>query len=128
MYGDDEQETDPDLEALSKCQKLMEDLTSKFSSIELAEMNFAKDAEYDRKTLKGQANALRVDCMKNVYESLMEYLLTSGADKSVSRAQRVLGLYTRHRDLNELIKVKKNHFILICHSKLSRIIVKLGQT
>ena len=107
MYGDDEQETDPDLEALSKCQKLMEDLTSKFSSIELAEMNFAKDAEYDRKTLKGQANALRVDCMKNVYESLMEYLLTSGADKSVSRAQRVLGLFSRHRDLNELIKVKR---------------------
>ena len=106
MYGDDEQETDPDLEALSKCQKLMEDLTSKFSSIELAEMNFAKDAEYDRKTLEGQANALRVDCMKNVYESLMEYLLTSGADKSVSRAQRVLGLFSRHRDLNELIKVR----------------------
>ena len=107
MYGDDEQETDPDLEALSKCQKLLEDLTSKFSSIELAEMNFAKDAEYDRKTLKGQANALRVDCMKNVYESLMEYLLTSGADKSVSRANRVLGLFTRFKDLNELTKVKR---------------------
>ena len=106
IYSVEEQEDDPDLDALPKLTKMLETLSETFKDKDLNDMNLEKQGvgEYNRTTVRGQANSFRVDCMKNVYEALMEYVLTHGADKDVSKAQRVLGLYTRWKELNDLVK------------------------
>ena len=106
IYSVEEQEEDPDLEALPKLTKMLETLSETFKDKDLNDMNLEKQGvgEYNRVTVRGQANSFRVDCMKNVYEALIEYVLTHGADKDVSKAQRVLGLYTRWKELNDLVK------------------------
>ena len=85
---------------------MLETLSETFKDKDLNDMNLEKQGvgEYNRVTVRGQANSFRVDCMKNVYEALIEYVLTHGADKDVSKAQRVLGLYTRWKELNDLVK------------------------
>ena len=96
------------LDALPKLTQLLEDLAQKFSTMKASEMDFEKHGtEYNRTTVKGQLNTHRVDCMKNVLEALMEYVLTTGADKEMSRANLVFGLFEAHRELNELLKVRR---------------------
>jgi hypothetical protein len=46
--------------------------------------------------------------MKNTYESMMEYVITHGADKDESRARLLLALFTRHKDISDLLKVYYN--------------------
>ena len=104
IYGDDEQDADPDLEAMPKLSNMIENLTEKFANMELNDMGIEKHADYNKSTVQGQVNALRVDSLKNCYEALIEYIITHGADKNTSRAGKILALFIRHQDLSNLLK------------------------
>ena len=104
MYSEEDFDSDPDLEALTKLSKMLESLTQKFSTMDLNDMNFAKNADYGRSSTNGQVNAMRVESMKNCYEALMEYVITHGAEKSDGKARLLLALHVRHEDLRNLVK------------------------
>lgn len=99
IYGDRDEE---DLVSLEKLVDLLEDLSKKYSTVDLTDMNFEKNADYSRTT--GQTNALRVDSMKNVLEALMEYVITHGIDVDDDKARLLLALFTRHTEISELLK------------------------
>ena len=85
---------------------MLEDLAAKFSDMDLNDMNIPKDLDCNKATLEGQVNFYRVETLKNCYESLIEYIVTHGADKEPARAQLILALMVRHHDLQE---VQKSH-------------------
>lgn len=104
IYGPDDPDPDPDIEALGKLANLLEDLASKFSDLDLNDMNIPKDLDCNKSSVEGQVNFLKIETLKNVYEALIEYVITHGADKEISRATLILKLMTRHHDLQEVQK------------------------
>ena len=104
IYGDDDLDSDPDLENLPKLQEILEALASKFSDMDLNDMNIDRHLDCNKATVEGQVNYYRVESLKNCYEALMEYVTTHGADKDSSRARLILQLMTRHHDLLEVQK------------------------
>ena len=108
MYHEDDFDSDPDLEVLPKLIKMLESLTQKFSTMDLNDMNFEKNADYGRNSTNGQVNAMRVESMKNCYEALMEYVITHGVEKSDGKARLLLALHIRHEDLRGLVKSGPN--------------------
>ena len=104
IYGEDDQDSDPDLEALPKLSTLLENLASKFADMDLNDMNVEKNLDCNKNTVEGQVNFYRVESLKNCYEALIEYVLTHGADKEQSRAGLVIRLLTKHHDLQEVHK------------------------
>ena len=104
IYGEDDLDSDPDLESLPKLSTLLEDLSTKFSDLDLNDMNVEKNLDCNKNSVEGQVNFYRVETLKNCYEALIEFIITHGADKERSRATLILKLMSRHFDLQEVQK------------------------
>ena len=91
-------------EEASKLTELLETLTEKYANLDAGDLNLDKSASYARSTLVGRTNALRVDSIKNLYESLMgrcinqRSLLTDPKE-----AETLMRLQKKHRDVNQLL-------------------------
>ena len=120
--GDEGSEEDES--AREKLTEMIMSLAEKYAKLELVDLDFEKEADYSRTTIQGEKNALSVDLLKNVYESLMEYVITHGADVSEDKAKLLLDLYEKHSDVAGLLKVLLiKHFIYYL-----KYIVNLQQT
>ena len=108
IYGEDDLDSDPDLESLPKLQEILDALTSKFADMDLNDMNIVRHLDCNRATVEGQVNFLRVESLKNCYEALMEYIATHGADKNASKSRLILQLMTKHHDLQEVSVVESS--------------------
>ena len=96
-------EAGTEFDSLEKLANLMEKLTRKYIDADLVELDFEKNANYN----KGTVGFSKVENLKNVYEALMEYNITHGVDVSDQKARNVINLFRRHQDVNELL-TKKN--------------------
>ena len=80
------------------------------------DFDLTKDAEYSHMSIEGEANLAKVEHLKNVYESLIEYcILNGGAEGKEDYSSAIIGLYIRYMELNQLAKVsskfKANTFL-----------------
>jgi hypothetical protein len=105
LYDSEADEADADDSgSRGKLIDWLEGLAEKYAKVDLTDLNFEKNADYSRLTAAGEENVLRVDILKNVYEALLEYVMSSGADVLESRAQLFVDLYTRLTDVSALLK------------------------
>ena len=98
-------DSEDDASAREKLTEMILTLAEKYSKIELVDLDFEKEADYNRSSLGGEKNALAVELLKNVYESLMEYVITHGADVQEDKAKMLMDLYEKHSDVSALLKV-----------------------
>lgn len=104
VYGEDTENLD-DNGLKDKMTDFLNDLARKYANSDLTDLNFVKDVDYSRQTLAGETNVNKIELLKNVFESLMEFTITHGGDVQEDKASILLKLFRRHQEISNLIKV-----------------------
>jgi len=85
----------------------LDSLTERYSEVEVKELWFQPQDNLDRKTPEGKKRCLEVEIMMSVYEALMDYVVTHGADKHLIKANLLLKLLHNHQALSNLLNAPK---------------------
>ena len=105
LYDDDAADALDDGKAKDRLTDLLNDLVKRYAKADTTDLDFVKDADYSRYTQEGAGNAMKVDTLLNVYEALMEFVITHGADIDEEKAGTLKELFQRHKDVKALVKV-----------------------
>lgn len=96
-----------DSQVLDKLSGFMERLCERYSECEIADLGFDLTDNLDRKTPDGKKRCLKIDILMTMYEAMMEFVMTHGADKVEGKATLLLQLHQNHLTLRNLLNAPK---------------------
>ena len=99
-----QQVSDERIDVLDNIVRFLDELVTKYANCEPGELGFGEADNFDRKTRDGEKNLLKIDQLKCLLESLMEYLFTHGAEREVTKNDQFLSLFTVYTSLDKVVQ------------------------
>ena len=96
-----------DSQVLDKLSGFLERLCERYSDCEIGDLGFDLTDNLDRKTPDGKKRALKIDILMTMYEAMMEFVMSHGADKVEGKAVLLLKLHQNHLTLRNLLNAPK---------------------
>ena len=90
-------------DSLEKLVSLLDGLVQRYSNASIADLGFESEDNYNKSTMEGQKNCLKVEVLLTMFEALMEFVITHGGTEKEDKADSLLELQHNHKKLLALI-------------------------
>jgi len=94
-------------QVVDKLASFLDNVVKYYSQAEPADLGFDPSDNFDRKTVDGRKRSLKVDVLITMYEALMEYTITHGANTKEKEADTLLELCHKYISLKNLMDSNK---------------------